>query len=233
MKTIENVILLYHIGMNAFKKITLILIDTVFPPKPESILLREVTPENIYNKAVLIKNDRELPNTIVVFEYKDRITRGLLLELKNYGDKKACVLLAQALYDKLIERLSDELIMSGFTSPILIPIPVTRRTKTSRGWNQCELLALEIGKLDEGKNIEIICNALLKTGQTEDQVGKSKIEREKNLKGCFAVKNPELIKNKNIILLDDIITTGATMKEARKTLLEAGAKRVICLAVAH
>jgi competence protein ComFC len=123
--------------------------------------------------------------------------------------------------------------MSGFTSPILIPIPVTRRTKTSRGWNQCELLALEIGKLDEGKNIEIICNALLKTKQTEDQVGKSKIEREKNLKGCFAVKNPELIKNKNIILLDDIITTGATMKEARKTLLEAGAKRVICLAVAH
>ena len=59
-----------------------------------------------------------------------------------------------------------------------------------------------------------------------------KSERLKNLKGCFSA-NSELVKNRNIILIDDVITTGTTMNEATKTLREAGAKKVIGFSLAH
>ena len=55
----------------------------------------------------------------------------------------------------------------------------------------------------------------------------------KNLIGSFIVKNKEEIKNRNIILIDDITTTGATLNEARKTLKKAGAKKIVAFTVAH
>ena len=57
--------------------------------------------------------------------------------------------------------------------------------------------------------------------------------RLNNLKDCFFIKNPGLVKGRNIIIFDDVVTTGATIKEARKTLKSAGAKKVIAFTLAH
>ncbi|KKP65076.1 MAG: Phosphoribosyltransferase, partial [Candidatus Nomurabacteria bacterium GW2011_GWF2_35_12] len=70
--------------------------------------------------------------------------------------------------------------------------------------------------------------------ETEHQVNiKDRRDRLKNLSDSFSVKNPEIIKDKNIILIDDVLTTGATLTEAKKILKSFGAKKVIAFTVAH
>ena len=82
--------------------------------------------------------------------------------------------------------------------------------------------------------IELTTDILIKTKETESQTkSKNRAERIKNLEGCFDVKNPEQIKNRNIVLLDDVTTTGATLTEARRALLARGARKVIAIVFAH
>ena len=79
-------------------------------------------------------------------------------------------------------------------------------------------------------------NILIKPKETKHQARiHNRGERLKNIIGSFAIKNTEknLLKNRNIILIDDIITTGATLTEARKTLKKAGARKIIAFTVAH
>ena len=81
-------------------------------------------------------------------------------------------------------------------------------------------------------------NILIKIKDTEHQARiKNRNERIKNMTGTFAIKdlekNKKLIMKKNIILIDDILTTGATLSEARKVLRQAGARKVIAFTVAH
>ena len=79
--------------------------------------------------------------------------------------------------------------------------------------------------------IWILC---IKNKETIHQANiKNRNIRLKNLIGSFIVKNKEEIKNRNIILIDDITTTGATLNEARKTLKKAGAKKIVAFTVAH
>ena len=77
-------------------------------------------------------------------------------------------------------------------------------------------------------------NVLIKPQETEHQARiHNRSARLKNIVGSFSVKNEELIKNKNIILIDDITTTGATLTEAKKVLKHAGARKIIAFTVAH
>ncbi len=138
--------------------------------------------------------------------------------------------LAELIYKRLREvRLRSEIERSR-TSIIIIPIPLSRKRLRQRGYNQSELL----GKfLSDKLSIRIENNVLYKIKETISQVEiKDRNKRLKNLEGAFEVKNAEIIKNKNVILIDDITTTGATLNEARRILKTAGAKKVIGLTVA-
>ena len=93
---------------------------------------------------------------------------------------------------------------------------------------------IKINDLRHAVNLKLEKNILIKPKETEHQARiKDRRERLKNLIGSFAVKNGEKIKNKNIILIDDITTTGATLSEARKILKQYGARRIIAFTVAH
>lgn len=219
--------------MELLKKIAHILIDFIFPPTKEEALIASLTLEDLQKGTQALQSDRRLPGSLILFEYHNTLVRTLILALKENGNKKACLLLAEALYDRLIEELADKNIMQGFTKPLLIPIPVSKKTRSLRGWNQCELLCRELCVLDGNQNMELCLNVLVKHRHTSDQVGKSKTERSTNLKDCFSIQKPERIQGRNIIILDDVVTTGATTSEAKRTLLQAGAKKVFIVAVAH
>jgi len=111
---------------------------------------------------------------------------------------------------------------------LIVPVPLSKTRRAERGFNQSEM----IGK-DFSKRIGLRCDsrALMKQRDTAQQVGLDAAERRENLSGAFAAE-PSLVKGKQILLLDDVMTTGSTFAECTNVLLEAGAKSVICLSVA-
>jgi len=138
--------------------------------------------------------------------------------------------LAKPLSSLIVAHLINLNQVESFLSFILIPIPLHKKKLKQRGFNQAE----EIGK-ELSKNLEapILNNVLIKTKQTSAQVELKKEEREKNIKGAFFCQKPELVRDKKILLVDDIFTTGSTMEECALTLKRAGAKEIWGIVVAR
>lgn len=110
---------------------------------------------------------------------------------------------------------------------ILIPVPLHPRRLKSRGFNQALLLAQAFPEAELG------LETLARVRYTAPQVGLNPKERRDNVHRAFAVPRPEEVKGKNILLVDDLYTTGATVKECARVLKGAGAKRVEVLTVAR
>lgn len=113
---------------------------------------------------------------------------------------------------------------------IVIPVPLHRKRKRWRGFNQSE----EIAELFAAYfNIKLDSSSLIRTKNRPPQADLKGAERRKNLKDCFEVKNPGSIKDKAIILIDDVFTTGSTLNECAKALKAAGAGEVWGLIIAR
>lgn len=112
---------------------------------------------------------------------------------------------------------------------IIIPVPIHRKRKLQRGYNQTQLIAKEIAK---NIDIELCDDALIKTKNTIAQSKLNKNKRKQNIKGAFRVLDLEKIQGKNILLFDDIFTTGSTVNECSKILKKVGAKTVGVLTIA-
>lgn len=106
---------------------------------------------------------------------------------------------------------------------LIIPTPIHWKTKFLRGFDQSILIAEELSQLIK---IKLEKNVLIKRKQTKKQSIQSYKDRFINIKDSFLIKNNDIIKNKNILLIDDIITTGATSNECAKLLKKNGAKVV-------
>lgn len=111
----------------------------------------------------------------------------------------------------------------------IIPIPMTKRDIRKRGYSQSALIARFIG---QSLAIPVEKKILVKVHQTKKQHRLSAEERKINLTGAFVVANPQILKGKSILLCDDVITTGATLQEAARTLREAGASHISAVVVA-
>ena len=115
------------------------------------------------------------------------------------------------------------------TCDTIIPIPISNKRNKERGYNQSLLIAKELSK---NLKIPVTNRCLYKTKNTIEQSKLNKNEREKNIHGVYELKNKEIIKNKNILLIDDIYTTGNTVNEASKILKSANIKNIIVLVIA-
>ncbi|MGN0818329.1 MAG: ComF family protein [Candidatus Coproplasma sp.] len=107
-------------------------------------------------------------------------------------------------------------------------IPMTAKAQRKRGYNQAELLARELAKR---LNLPVLEGALTKLKDTPEQKSLTKAEREQNLKGCFRAER-SIIEGKNLILVDDVLTTGATAEAAITQLKKRGARDVYFATVA-
>ena len=101
------------------------------------------------------------------------------------------------------------------TLDYIIPVPLHHKKEASRGFNQSKLLADGMGKV---LKIPVNCLVLQRTRHTESQTKKSRTERLKNMDGAFSLCQPELLKDKHVFLLDDVLTTGATLESCALTL---------------
>ena len=116
-----------------------------------------------------------------------------------------------------------------FSDFLFLPIPLSKRRLKWRGFNHAKEIAKELSEFFGAKVLE---DVLIKTKETKPQVSLLEKERKENLKGVFKVKNPALIFDRKIVLVDDVFTTGTTLSEAGKVLKEAGVKKIIGMVIA-
>lgn len=157
-------------------------------------------------------------------KYNNDALKLLIHNLKFRSMQGAAMPLGELLR-KYVEFLDIDL-----TDYKIIPIPLSRRRKNSRGYNQAELIARYLA---DALQLPIDVTSLVRIKNIKPQSkAESEAERRENIRGVFAIKNPDLINGKNILLIDDVATTGATFLEATFALKSAGTKTIIALAAA-
>jgi len=166
--------------------------------------------------------------------YKDPLVKNLIWLIKYHKSRKAFEFGADIFFEELAEETSEGALLQGGARPLLIPIPMSLKRKRVRGGNHMDRLAQAIVERG-GKNFfELDIESLVRTKETPPQTSiKDRRRRALNIAGVFSVPHPEKITGKTIILIDDVATTGATLKEARRVLLEGGAGKVRSIALAH
>ena len=160
--------------------------------------------------------------TYAVCKYEGIVKKSI--HRLKYGKKRFLAqTLGQILADFYKKNLESQEI------DFIVPVPLHRVRKEERGFNQAELIAIALGK---NLNLPLSLNNLVRIRNTPSQTLIKKKERLKNLKGAFRIKKPYRFLKRNILLIDDVYTTGATTDECRKVLKKVGTKKVFILTFA-
>lgn len=156
------------------------------------------------------------------FHYDDA-SKNLILGLKFMDKTENAGVLARFLF-----QAGRDIWAAG--ADLLLPVPLHYTRLIKRRYNQSALLAGELEKL---VLVPVDYNSVVRHKKTRPQVEFSGHERVKNVKGAFLVRHPEQIRGKKIVLIDDVMTTGSTLKECALVLQKAGASSVDALTVAR
>lgn len=159
-----------------------------------------------------------------VSDYGEPAIKNSIWHFKYKKWKRMRIVLGELL-NRYLENLNADL--SGFA---ILPIPLHPKRLKERGFNQSRILA-EIAA--EKIKADLITDCLIRNKNTSTQAELKNYEtRMANVSNCFAVENPEKIKNRDVIIIDDVFTSGATINEAVKILKSRGAKKIIALVIA-
>ncbi len=218
-----------------FKKFTDLILETLYPSKIKCIFCDKDVPKGSYVCNNCLKEDffnigetrcmvcdkPILEGNIICdhckmikhhynkstspFIYKGNVRRAIL-KFKSDGAKY----LAEPFARFMVERLLKEKI----DFDIIIPVPSHPKSIKKRGYNPARLLADEISKLTHKPVKDILCKVTL----TQNQKYLNYKERQENLENSIILKDKSIIKNKNVLIVDDIITTGATIETCAKLL---------------
>lgn len=143
---------------------------------------------------------------------KDSLIQHLLHEFKYRGNKEIGHFLGRCMGQSFVE--------SNRFHPIqaLIPLPLHPRKEKKRGYNQAAVLCDGIAEVF---NIPVLKNVIARPTVTETQTHKNRIRRWQNIEGKFLLKEPSAIENRHILLIDDVVTTGATLEACGQELIQA------------
>jgi predicted amidophosphoribosyltransferase len=206
-----------------------------------------------YNKELAIDILPPAPNSPIIsaqsiFAYKNDLVKSLIWNIKYKKSAKAIEIGAYALYLR-INKIASEIKTQKI---LLVPIPISHRRKNERGYNQCELLLDKIvefndisSKPNNEQTIISYNNLLYRTTHKDRQTLKDRSHRLEDAKNIFGINHESLDRLKTkldklnsnfdiaVIIIDDVITTGSTIKEAIITIEKAGLKNVRGLSLAH
>jgi len=187
--------------------------------------------ENIENQNIGMKCANCLNGDNDYFRYSrsavayDESSKKLIIPFKFNDKTENAKILAKILQNSVLDILKD------YNQPTLIvPVPLHYNRMLKRKYNQSALIVKELVKL---VNISADYKSLKRVKKTKPQVQFKGKERLKNVKYAFEVKFPDNIRGQRVILLDDVMTTGATMKDCVRALNKAGAKSVDLISVAR
>lgn len=202
---------------------------------PENNSNRFISDEILSNLSSVNKNQlEELKNKVKanyvysLFDFPKKSDFGKIIHhLKYSGMKSLGIFLGEHLsgYAKIQLEESKE------NFDYIIPVPLHKTKVRERGYNQSEFIAKGIS---EKLNIPLLANAISRMRYTKSQTKLNLKQRAENMKNAFKlnIDKKELIRDKNIIVLDDVITTGATINECVQILKDAGANKIFALSLA-
>ena len=206
------------------------LMELLFPPK--CVLCRQILKNGEIDLCRTCRAEApEYPNRKIKLQFLDSFAavwyyegnvRGSLLRYKFYHARSYSVSYGRILAMKLLRAHAE-----GFD--ILTWVPVSRLRKLRRGYDQVELLAKAVGK--ELGMPPVPTLKKIRNNRPQSQL-KGAEARRANVLGAYRILENTDVKGKRVLLLDDILTTGATAGECARILLSAGAKEVHCAAVA-
>lgn len=154
---------------------------------------------------------------VSVFPYAD-LPKRAILQMKFHGHR----VYAESLGWYLAQQIQNGDL--AWKPDLILPVPMTRKKRRKRGYNQAALLAKSVS---DSLHLPLCTDVLLKPHETAAQHTLSAYGRRYNLRGAYAVKHAEVIRNRAVLLIDDVYTTGATASECAATLLAHGAKSVM------
>lgn len=175
----------------------------------------ENSPENFAEKLFWGKVNIEMACSLFFYE-KGSVYGNVIHRLKYKGDKEGGRTLAQVLANKLLSSRFNKI-------DAILPVPLHKKRQKERGYNQSEVIAEVLSEIT-GK--ELIVNGVSRIKNTNTQTQKGRFNRYENLASVFKVNNPEILQNKHILLVDDIVTTGATLETLAAEILKVNETKV-------
>ena len=181
--------------------------------------------------CIICRKNESIDQLLIISDYKNELVVKMLKALKYRFISEVAIPLSVILR-KHLHWLS---VRKNFNvlaeEPIILPVPLHRRRLNWRGFNQAEIITKELCSI-------LACNfyteVIERTKDTKTQADiEEKRKRLENIKTAFRVTDAEIIKNRVVILVDDICTSGATLNECARVLKEAGARKVIGLVFAR
>ncbi len=153
-----------------------------------------------------------------------------LIHLLKYGRVRPAAGVLGRMLAEVIQGFGSE-----FRSAVVVPVPLHNRKLRQRGFNQAEEIARAALKNLNRSGLTLKTGVLERRRATESQTGLTDHQRRENVRGAFVVTSPEAIagKDKDVLLVDDVFTTGATVRECARVLCRAGADRVFVATVAR
>lgn len=202
------------------------LIEVIYPRENYCIICKEYDCFGICKSCA--KSIKTINNShqdeILSYGYYGGVLKELILKFKYKNNFTAGDILAEFLEKYIINNFN-------YKEYIITYIPLSRKSKKIRGFNQCEYIARKIAR---DLSIEVL-EILIKQKETKEQKTLKEHERHENIKNAFKLKSKIYLEKYNIILIDDVTTTGATLKEAYKILkkLEVKDVKLLTLAKSH
>ncbi len=184
--------------------------------------------------------DLETPGLLAALPYEHPWVKRLIWRLKYYRGRHLAERLAEIISEKLLEEISDlaslaigDLAAGTVDKWLVIAVPQSTNRQRTRGFNQAEMIAKHL-VLQNSDFLELASGSVAKIKDTLPQAKVlNRKARLENIKGSFAVVKPEIVRGRRLIIVDDVITTGATVSEIKRVLKDAGARVVLGIAVAH
>ncbi|MGH9530080.1 MAG: ComF family protein, partial [Terriglobales bacterium] len=167
----------------------------------------------------------------------DTQLRDLIHLLKYDKVVPASKLLGERLGEAIKKGMEAQIVKQQplFEGPpiLLVPVPLHSSKFRERGFNQAELIARAALKHAIGKRFELNTNLLKRRRVTTSQIGLTQNQRKENLRGAFVVTKPEMVSGREVLLVDDVLTTGTTASECARVLRRAGTSKVWVATVAR
>lgn len=223
--------------MHLLSRMRDLFVNFLFPPSPK-VLELETFSAGVLLETLPPAESLKDKHTMALFNYRDPLVKEIIWELKYSGNVRIAEKLGEILHDHIRHELLDLALFESASwrmgKPILMPIPISDKRRFERGWNQSELLIKAVMVHDHEKVFRYLPKQLVRFRHSESQTKTaSRSERLENLTNSMKVLNAPSVAGECVIVIDDVTTTGSTFAEARRALRAAGARKILCVAVAH